>query len=62
MKKKPIFPNYSEPKNTCTPCGFIEKKVHKDGDFKGMQSHDFHVIYGARHIAFVRATFDGQRL
>jgi hypothetical protein len=44
MKKRPIFLDYSEPKNTCTLCVFIEEKVHKDGDFKGMKSHDFHVM------------------
>jgi hypothetical protein len=44
MKKRTIWPNYSEPKSTCTLCGFIEKEVHKDGNFKGMKSHDFHVM------------------
>lgn len=43
-KKRPIFPNYSEPKNNYTLCVFIEEEIHKDGDFKGMKSHDFHAM------------------
>jgi hypothetical protein len=37
--------------NTITLCIFIKEKNYKDGDLKGMKSHDFHVVL--RDILFL---------
>jgi hypothetical protein len=43
-EKKKVHTNCWQFKNTISLCVFIKKEIHKDGEMKGMKSHDYHVM------------------